>query len=169
MVATIMQNKSTPEQEDLFERIRCDYPELTFVESAHFSWHAGTRHISYRRAPLNDTWGTWALLHELGHALLEHADYQSDVELLKIEVAAWDKARNLSQIYGVPIEEAYIQDSLDSYRDWLHIRATCPTCHERSLQTDNRSYHCHNCNTKWNVTRSRLCRPYRKTYKKSLI
>jgi hypothetical protein len=103
----------------------------------------------------------FSLLHELGHALLEHKDYTYDVELLKIEVAAWDRARTLAEQYGVTLDEDHIQDCLDTYRDWLHLRATCPTCFGRSLQSTETCYRCFNCQTEWSVTRSRLCRPYR--------
>jgi len=165
----IMPDKNTPNPHKLFRRIEVDYPEITFTEATRFSWHAGKQHISYTKASLQDTRGLWALLHELGHALLKHTDYTSDVELLNIEVAAWDKARNLAAKYDLAIDEEYIQDSLDSYRDWLHVRSACPTCHEHCLQVDVDTYKCHNCGTTWNVTQSRLCRPYRKTYKKSLV
>src|SRR5450830_936605 len=130
MGATIMPDNNTPKQVTLLERIQADYPEIVFVESTQFSWHAGKRHISYTKASLDDARGVWALLHELGHALLRHTNYKSDVELLHIEVAAWTKAREFATNYQTIIDEEYIQDSLDSYRDWLHIRSTCPKCRE---------------------------------------
>lgn len=152
----------------LLQRLGEDYPSLRFIASHRFSWHAGKQHISYSATALQDLRGEWALLHELGHALLAHTDYLSDMELLHIEIAAWDKARELSKKYQLHIDEDYIQDSLDSYRDWIHVRSTCPTCHEHCLQTTRSSYRCHNCGTSWHITQSRLCRPYRKTQKKSL-
>jgi hypothetical protein len=153
---------ASPTPETLLERLRADYPEISFVESSQFSWHAGKRHVSYKKGPLEDSRGTWAVLHELGHALLDHADYDSDIDLLQIEVAAWEKAHQLADAYGIKLDQDYIEDCLDSYRDWLHVRATCPTCFIRCLQTDLHTYHCHNCGTSWHVTRSRLCRPYRR-------
>lgn len=145
----------------LLERIAADYPDLQFIESAHFSWHAGRKHVSFKTAGDSVQHNMWALLHELGHALLGHADYKHDIELLQLEVAAWEQARGLASHYCMEIEENYIQDCLDTYRDWLHLRATCPTCFARSLQASQTLYHCHNCQTEWSVTRSRLCRPYR--------
>jgi len=147
--------------EGLLERIAADYPDLEFIESAHFSWHAGRRHVSFKKAGKNAEHNMWALLHELGHALLGHAGYKHDIELLQLEVAAWEKGRRLAENYGVRIEDDYIQDCLDTYRDWLHLRATCPTCFARSLQTTEKRYRCFNCQTEWQVSRSRLCRPYR--------
>jgi predicted RNA-binding Zn-ribbon protein involved in translation (DUF1610 family) len=139
-----------------------DYPMFTFVEAPRFAWHAGQQRIAYRPQALENVQGTWAVLHELGHALLDHAEYECDIELLQMEVAAWEKARALAAHYTTAIDEDYLQDCLDSYRDWLHVRATCPTCFIRCLQANAHTYRCHNCGTAWHVTRSRLCRPYRR-------
>jgi len=146
----------------LLEQIRADYPDVSFVESGHFSWHAGTKHVSFKRdseANLEHT--AWSLLHELGHALLGHAIYRYDIELLQLEAAAWSQAHKLAKKYTLEIDEDYVQDCLDTYRDWLHMRATCPTCYARTLQATPSRYRCLNCQTEWSVTRSRLCRPYR--------
>jgi len=150
-----------PTLDELLTRIGSDYPELTFIESAHFSWHAGRKHVSFKKAGPSAQHNMWALLHELGHALLGHAGYVHDIELVQLEVAAWEKARKLAEHYSLAIDEDYLQDCLDTYRDWLHLRATCPTCLGRSLQASERRYRCFNCQTEWQVSRSRLCRPYR--------
>jgi hypothetical protein len=160
-----MPNRSTtpsPSPAKLLDIIRADFPDIEFQVSSHFSWHAGTKHISYQK--IDDIKAIWALLHEIGHAELGHADFASDVDLLQKEVAAWAKAHEIAKKYTLTIDQDYIEDNLDSYRDWLHIRATCPTCYERCLQTDKHTYHCHNCGTVWRVTRSRLCRPYRRRF-----
>ncbi len=150
-----------PEAETLLARIASDYPDLSFIESAHFAWHAGKKHVSYTSGDKDAKHSMWALLHELGHALLGHTDYTHDIELVQLEVAAWERAHGLAKHYGLKINEDYIQDCLDTYRDWLHLRATCPSCFGRSLQASPSHYHCFNCQTEWSVTRSRLCRPYR--------
>ncbi|QQS20405.1 hypothetical protein IPL85_03140 [Candidatus Saccharibacteria bacterium] len=169
MDATTMRVKTTHKPssatlgtQELLKQLRLDYPEYSFVESSQFSWHAGKRHVSYRKSPLQNTQGGWAILHELGHALLDHSEYTSDIELVQMEVAAWEKAHALAQQYDMAIDGEYVQDCLDSYRDWLHVRATCPTCFVRCLQSNTNTYSCHNCGTEWHVTRSRLCRPYRR-------
>ncbi|QQS17851.1 hypothetical protein IPL68_04260 [Candidatus Saccharibacteria bacterium] len=162
MDVTIMPAKSTPRPPQLLLKLRADYPELSFVESGQFAWHAGKKHVSYQKERIEEERGVWAILHELGHALLAHTDYESDIELLQIEVAAWEKAHELAKKYRVRLDQDYVEDCLDSYRDWLHVRATCPTCYGRSLQTDRHTYSCHNCGAIWHVTRSRLCRPYRR-------
>jgi hypothetical protein len=145
----------------LLKQIATDYPDLEFIESAHFSWHSGKKHVSYQKNTSNITHNIFALLHELGHAILNHKDYKHDIELLQLEVLAWEKARALASDYGLELEEDYVQDCLDTYRDWLHLRATCPTCFSRSLQSTEKRYRCFNCQTEWQVSRSRLCRPYR--------
>ncbi len=152
---------AVPALDALLIRIATDYPDLEFIESAHFSWHAEHKRVSYKKVGKDTTQSMFSLLHELGHAILGHADYTHDIELLQLEVAAWEQARGLASHYGLDIDEDYIQDCLDTYRDWLHLRATCPACFARSLQSSERTYRCFNCQTEWSVTRSRLCRPYR--------
>jgi hypothetical protein len=156
-----MPKTAIPSLETLLAQIRRDYPDLSFAESTDFSWHAGQKHISFKSSGANAKQDTWGLLHELGHALLGHATYCFDIELLQLEAIAWGKARELAQKYMLEINEDYVQDCLDTYRDWLHLRATCPNCFARSLQASPRDYHCFNCGSRWQVSRSRLCRPYR--------
>jgi len=151
---------ATTDVQTLLVNIQRDYPDVAFIVGEHFSWHPDKRQISFQ-ALNNSEYGKWALLHEVGHALLYHDHYDYDIELLQLEVAAWDKARDLAGTYETHIDEDYIQDCLDTYRDWLHMRATCPKCLTRSLQASQCQYHCFNCATEWRVSRSRLCRPYR--------
>jgi hypothetical protein len=145
----------------LLDRIRNDYPDLSFVESTRFSWHAERKSVAFKKSAAGTERGAWALLHELSHALLDHTDYRYDIELLQMEAAAWARAHELTAAYGLHINEDYVQDCLDTYRDWLHLRATCPVCFARSLQASPRRYQCFNCGARWQVSRSRLCRPYR--------
>jgi predicted RNA-binding Zn-ribbon protein involved in translation (DUF1610 family) len=144
----------------LLTKIHKDYPDVSFVVGERFSWHPGKGSVSFQDAANNKP-GIWSLLHEVGHALLHHDDYRYDIELLQLEVAAWEKARKLALEYKIQISEDYVQDCLDTYRDWLHMRATCPVCSTRSLQASSDHYHCFNCGAEWQVSRSRLCRPYR--------
>jgi hypothetical protein len=77
----------------------------------------------------------------------------------------WEKAKQLAESLNYTIDPDHIQDCLDTYRDWLYQRSTCPTCTNCSLQTNSRTYACFNCGTNWNVSSSRMCRPYRKLAK----
>jgi hypothetical protein len=60
----------------------------------------------------------------------------------------------------VIIDEEHIQNCLDTYRDWLHKRSTCPRCDSHGLQTSEQ-YKCYNCRAVWRVGNERFCRAYR--------
>lgn len=149
--------------EKLLRQLVADYPELVFTESDKFCWSPRGGEILFdRRAKLVST-APWSLLHEVGHALLDHKTYGSDLELIELESAAWQKAQEVGKKYGYEISDDHIQDCMDTYRDWLHQRSACPKCNNRSLQQDDRHYKCFNCGQVWSVSSSRFCRPYRLT------
>lgn len=98
------------------------------------------------------------LLHEVGHALLGHRDFTTDVERLKMERAAWEKAEELYRIYREKIgrktreewgwsefDQEVVEAEMDSYRDWLHQRSRCPECGLTRYQTLDQKYHCPQC------------------------
>lgn len=85
------------------------------------------------------------LLHEVGHARLEHCFFATDLERLKMERAAWDEARMLSEKYEVRYDEEFAEDKLDTYRDWLHQKSLCKICGMTRYQTKNGEYHCPFC------------------------
>jgi hypothetical protein len=97
------------------------------------------------------------LLHELAHGLLNHADYDYDIGLVTMEREAWDKVIELSQIYKVAIDEKVIQSTLDTYRDWLHERSTCPNCSATGVQAGECNYKCLACSYEWRVNEARIC------------
>lgn len=136
-------------------------PKVRLEVGNSFSWSPGQQLITYKADSLNNLPGQWAILHEAAHALQNHSNYTTDFDLLNLEVAAWDKARNLAEDMDITIDEDHIQDCLDTYREWLHRRSTCPNCGVVCLQSSTRSYSCHNCYTNWTVSASRFCRPYR--------
>jgi len=147
--------------ESLLTRLVIAYPQLSFTPGKIFCWSPKKREIQYVPG-VDDAGAQYALLHEVGHALLDHKNYTGDFELLSMEVAAWEKAKHIAPSYDVAIDEDHIQDSLDSYRDWLYQRSVCPTCSTKSLQQDTKPlYRCHNCHATWEVATSRFCRPYR--------
>lgn len=136
-------------------------PDINFTPGERFSWSPSQRRITYAPDQIEDG-GRWALLHETGHAMLGHLSYKTDFELLRMEVAAWEKARELALKLELTISEEHIQACLDSYRDWLSRRSTCPGCGTRTLQKDlTNTYSCFNCHTCWQVSPSRFCRAYR--------
>lgn len=140
---------------ELVARLRSDYPGITFTACADDSsphWNY-TEHTIY----YNDS--DAITLHELGHAILNHKKYGQDVELIKLERAAWDKALDLAPKYGVSINEDDIEAALDSYRDWLHRRSLCPRCGQVGLQsTTTHYYKCYNCGTAWQASAGKIRR-----------
>jgi len=147
----------------LLPKLRTRYPALRFTAGQQFCWSPETQEVFYKANDSGEQ-AAWSLLHETGHALLEHKSYQADLELLRLEVAAWDKARELAVDLAISIDEDHVQDCLDTYRDWLHKRSICPTCRTKCLQQDDFvHYRCFNCHTVWRVSTSRFCRAYRST------
>ena len=68
-----------------------------------------------------------------------------DVERLKMENEAWEKACELARHYDIEINEDLIQEELDTYRDWLHQKSRCPVCGLTRFQTPDSRYHCPRC------------------------
>ena len=116
----------------LLAKIQANYPDISFTEGQAFSWSPGKKMITYKDTA--EEIAAWSLLHELAHALLDHRSYETDFELLLLEVAAWEKARELANNYQVEIDEDHIQDCIDTYRDWLYQRSNCPRCSNTSLR-----------------------------------
>lgn len=149
--------------DNTLKKLRQRFPSLTYAIGPTFCWSPKTNEVFYTTRA-NSASAIWSLLHETSHALLGHARYTTDFELLQLEVAAWEKAKLLGRDLDVEIDENHIQDCLDTYRDWIYARSICPTCGTKSLQqADLRHYRCFNCHTQWKVTPSRFCRPYRAT------
>lgn len=109
-------------------------------------------------------------LHELGHAICGHKDYTTHVKRLKIESEAWQTAKTVLKKYynkaktlqenpkttatGNKLMEIlpkwddnYMEDCLDSYRDWLHTKSKCKKCGQTRYQTKDGEYHCPFCDT----------------------
>lgn len=85
------------------------------------------------------------VLHEIGHGVLEHKNYRTDPERLKMERAAWEGARKLCPRYNIIYDEELVEEKMDSYRDWLHQRSLCKVCGLTRYQTKDGKYHCPNC------------------------
>jgi hypothetical protein len=156
-------NKGFRTMQKLLPKLQAAFPHLIFSPGKQFCWSPESQEIFYKIDADSDQ-SSWSLLHETGHALLEHTTYHADFELLKLEVGAWEKAKELAQKFGIEIDEEHIQDCLDTYRDWLYKRSICPSCTNKCLQQDDFiHYRCFNCHTVWRVSTSRFCRAYRAT------
>lgn len=136
-------------------------PEIRFISSDRFYWAPETKTIYYDKNSRGNT-ADLALLHEISHAKLKHTAYRSDFSLIQLEVDAWEEAKKIANELGIKINLNHIEDCLDTYRDWMAKRSQCPNCGIRNLQqADLTQYSCYNCHSKWKVTPSRFCRPYR--------
>lgn len=143
-----------PSTPSLIRKLQADFPALTFKEAEDFSWTADDHTVSY--VP-KEPQVQGLLLHEVSHGLLNHSEYRRDVELIAMETAAWERAKDLAKTYDVPLNEELIQDNLDTYRDWLHDRSTCPECTATGYQTDKATYACPACSHNWRVNEARIC------------
>ncbi len=146
----------------LLNSLRADYPDIRFIEGEAFFWSPKDASVSYAKISTQPEISTWSLLHEVSHGILGHTDYKTDFELVRLEAEAWQHARKLGAKYDIKIDPEHIEDCLDTYRDWLHRRSTCPSCGTVSAQEDSKTYRCFNCKTSWHVSNSRFCRPYRR-------
>jgi hypothetical protein len=140
-----------------------DYPDIKFIPGKTFAWSPRKGVIMYTSHQANSDHGVWALLHEVAHATLKHKDCNNDFDLLKLERTTWEQACEIGKKYGISIDNEHIQDCLDTYRDWLHDRASCPNCKVVSLQRQDGLYKCFNCKTAWQVSNSRRSLITRKT------
>jgi len=145
--------------EKLVARLKQDYEWITFMPGSTASWSPQDKQVTYE--PSEEIPATWSLLHELGHALAAHSQYESDVSLLQKETEAWEKAVGISSTYKIEISDEHVQACLDTYRDWLHKRSTCPNCTGHGVQQSKALYCCVNCQSTWTVSSARFCRPYR--------
>ena len=135
----------------LLPKLTADFPTLNFAAGKESHWDPTTQTVYYLGGDVEQ------LLHELSHAVLGHAGYRRDVELVAMERDAWEKAREVAPTYGVTITDDAVQNHLDTYRDWLHDRSECPSCRATGRQTAGKAYHCDACGQDWQVNEARMC------------
>lgn len=143
-----------PSMKSLISHLVAEYPQFSFQTADQFAW-SPTERVIYINPSL--THSNAFVLHELSHAILGHHNYDYDIELIKLERNAWAYAQELSEQYRVTIDEDVVQDNLDTYRDWLHSRSTCPGCYATGLQIGEKAYRCLACKTEWCVNEARIC------------
>lgn len=142
-----------PAISSLIDRLKQDYPDLHFETGSEFRWLPERRTVFYDL----DSKNTAPLLHEVAHALLGHANYTKDIHLIDLERGAWEYAQNhLAPTYRIAIDDSIIQSHLDTYRDWLHSRSTCPNCGSTGVQS-KQGYKCLACETLWKANDARSC------------
>lgn len=155
-----------PSITSLLNSLHTTHPHLTFEQGDDFHWDYNQQTIYYP-APTSDSSWPAHLLHELAHAKLQHHSYTRDIELIRLEREAWTYARTtLAVIYEIQIDTEVIESAMDSYRDWLHSRSTCPACHATGYEVKKHTYTCMACSEQWNVNEARLCNLKRYRIKK---
>ncbi len=132
-----------PSLNQLVAKLRADYPNLS-IRLGDQTKFTPPDQIFYTAAasPLE-------LLHELGHFLIHQNSYTSDIELVRIEAAAWQQAAQLCPTYGITWDRDFAEDHLDTYRDWLHVVSLCQNCNLAGYQDDTGCYHCPLCGARW--------------------
>ncbi|MDR3298022.1 MAG: hypothetical protein LBT19_01430 [Candidatus Nomurabacteria bacterium] len=113
----------------LIERLRRDFAGLVFEEGEVFMFRPPCEiyyNVNYLGLPCDKI--ALLTLHEAAHAVLKHKDYDYDIELVRMEAEAWERSKGLCKEYDVEWDEDFVQDRLDSYRDWIHERSLCPVC-----------------------------------------
>lgn len=126
---------------EFLEKLKGDFPEFRFIEGKKFAFRPPKTIILGPLEPFYEL----LTLHEVSHAILRHKTFRMDVERLRMESEAWEKARELAFRYNIDVNEDLIQDELDTYRDWLHIKSRCKKCGLTRYQTPDGIYHCPRC------------------------
>lgn len=126
---------------EFLEQIKADFPEFRFVNGKKFAFRPPKTIILGPLEPFYEL----LVLHEVSHAILKHKTFRVDVERLRMESEAWEKARELADRYSIEVNENLIQDELDTYRDWLHSKSKCKKCGLTRYQTPDGIYHCPRC------------------------
>lgn len=133
--------------DQLVTQLQTDFPQFVFQTGDQFKFQPAKQTIIYQ--PQAEQ-ANLLLLHELAHALLQHANYRFDIELVRMEADAWEYTKNhLLPRYQVAADLRLIDDTLESYRDWLYQRSCCPKCGSVGSQVADLSYKCLECPTKW--------------------
>ena len=137
----------------LAAKLRTDYPQFSFKTDEIFRWSPKSQTVFYKESS-----DLPSLLHELSHALLGHSNYLKDIELIEMERDAWFHTQTiLAPKYSVQVDSAAPEDALDTYRDWLHARSSCPECTATGIQSRKYIYKCLACGTSWKVNEARIC------------
>lgn len=139
----------------MLELLKKAFPSVTFKIGEQFAWQPKDSTILYDP---DDPHFDARILHEIGHALLKHDSYDRDIDLIAMERDAWQMARaDLAPKFDVEIPGDIIHHDMDTYRDWLHDRSTCPHCGSSGIQIKKRDYKCVTCLLTWRVNEARTC------------
>lgn len=138
--------------QEFLAKLQADFAQFEFVRDEAFYWSFKKNSIFYTEESNFEA----KILHELGHALRGHRSFEKDIDLLKMELEAWEKAKIIALEYGVKISQNLIEDHLDTYRDWLHRRSLCPNCQINGFQMKNGDYRCPACESEWRANSAKF-------------
>ncbi len=136
---------------DFLIELKAMYPQYKWTLGNRFKYKPEKTIIIDQNEAISMPYFALLTLHELGHALSNHRDYKTDVERLRIESEAWQRAKREIEKhenwnkYGIKYDEDFAENELDSYRDWLHQKSKCKKCGLTRYQTTDGVYHCPNC------------------------
>ena len=125
------------------EQLESDFPGLVFRMGKKFMFRPPKTIVFEQQK--DDERSKLLILHEVGHALLEHKNFNTDIERVKMERDAWEKAKELCERYDVFYDEELVEAELDTYRDWLHKKTRCPQCGLTRYQVEDGRYICPKC------------------------
>lgn len=128
------------------------YPRMRFAPSGYFAFDAASQVVHYDPERIDSKIGRLSLLHEISHAILGHFHYDYDLELLSMELAAWNRTKQLAREHEVRFDGRYMSSCIDSYDSWIEQRATCPSCEQFASQVAEDEYRCFACTTRWKVS-----------------
>jgi len=100
-----------------------DMPSINFMQGKEFKWSYDSQTIHHKPVEENSL---YSLLHEAGHAQLQHDSFSSDTDLIAKELDAWAEAK------------------------------ICKKCGHNVLQNKDFGFKCHNCNQKWEVSAEQI-------------
>ena len=135
------QNGYDSKQVEFFTQLYRDYKQFRFKIGKKFAFRPPKTIVLGPPEPFS----ALLALHEVSHAICEHKAFKTDIERLRMEVQAWEKARELASFYGIEVDEELVQRELDTYRDWLHQKSRCPECGLTRFETSDGVYHCPRC------------------------
>ena len=144
-----LKDSNLPENAKAFLiELSSEFKDYKFVPSTRFKWRAPNSIFFEKNSGVPMPYFALLTLHELGHALSGHKDYKTDVERLRIESEAWQRAKHLiaeHPNWDLEYNEDFAENELDSYRDWLHKKSKCKRCGLTCYQTADGKYHCPTC------------------------
>jgi hypothetical protein len=128
--------------------LQAEFSQFSFRPGPRFKWKYPKSIFFEQNEAIPFEYFALQTLHELGHALSGHKDYKTDVERLKLESEAWQRAKreiSAHKNWQIEYNEDFAENALDSYRDWLHQKSKCKKCGLTCFQTADGIYHCPKC------------------------